>query len=256
MKKFLVWLLVVILIPCCAYAEETSGEFVVKMEYTVYMLDVDRAGLYTGEIKDGIPHGYGVFTAINDFGEAWHYLGEWENGTMQGEGGNYWDGGQVMVGTYRDSEFVGGTIVQASEETQFFSEESYTAYLAVSNGEIPDVIEEYYEEIAYKNLARNPEDYLYKLIQIDGIIVQVLGSRKQGYELRVATKADADDLVDAYEDIVCVGIPANVDLRGNLLIDDHVMVYGMFVGDYSYNSTEGTTITIPSVYGFRVDLQE
>ncbi|MBR4068300.1 MAG: hypothetical protein IKK08_06715 [Clostridia bacterium] len=249
MKKLLSLLFVLMLVSSYAHAEENNREFAVKMEYTVYMIDVDRTGLYTGELQNGVPHGYGVFTAVNDSGVSWHYIGEWEKGVMQGEGGQYWDIGKVNVGSYRDNEFMGGTIVQPSEEIQHMNEESYAAAQALSQGKNPVVIEEQYNEIAYSSLARNPEDHLYKLIKFDGTIVQVLGSRKQGYELRIATKNN-------YDDIIYVWVAANVGLTGNLLVDDQVTIYGMFAGDVTYDTTEGTKLTIPSMQVFRVDLQE
>ncbi len=249
MKKLLSLLLVLMLVSSCAYAEEDNREFAVKMEYTVYMIEVDRTGLYTGELENGIPNGYGIFTAVNNEGEPWHYIGEWQNGAMQGEGGCYWDNGQAIIGSYEDSEFAGGTVVKSSGESQYFSKEAYQAWNTLSAGNNPIVIEEYYEDIAYSSLARNPEDHLYKLIKFNGTIVQVLGSRKQGYKLRIATKNN-------YDDIIYVWVAANVGLTGNLLVDDQVTIYGMFVGDVTYDTTEGTELTIPSMQVFRVDLQE
>lgn len=249
MKKLLSLLLVLMLVSSYAHAEENDREFAVKMEYTVYMIEVDRTGLYTGEIENGTPHGYGMFYAINDEGTPWHYIGQWEKGLMQGMGGFYWDDGRTEIGTFRDNEFIGGTVVQSSGEKQTFSEEAYAAMQAIYKGENPTVEEECYETIPYSSLARNPEDHLYKLIKFDGTIVQVLGSRKQGYELRIATKNN-------YDDIIYVWVAANVGLTGNLLVDDQVTIYGMFAGDVTYDTTEGTKLTIPSMQVFRVDLQE
>lgn len=90
-----------------AFAEGSDG-VVANMPYTVTMTDVVRDGLYTGETLNGIPHGYGVFAAINTEGTPWHYLGQWVDGKMYGQGGCYWDVGQCYVGTYRNNAFVGG----------------------------------------------------------------------------------------------------------------------------------------------------
>lgn len=246
MKRFFPIFLALVMMASFAVAEEQ--QFVVKMEYTAFMPDVDRKGLYTGEVENGVPSGYGVFTAVNSEGVPWHYIGEWVDGEMQGEGGQYWDNGSITVGRYKNNSFVSGTIVNASEESQYYSEEAYIALQCINNGENPTFDISMYESIDYKSLARNPEDHLYKLIKVDGTIVQVLGSRKQGYNIRVATK-------DGYDDVVYVFIANNVGLEGNLLEDDKITVYGMFAGDCTYESAVETEITIPSMQAFRVDLK-
>ena len=109
MKKMLALLLVLCMaLPCMVSAEESTKEMVVQMTYIVKMPDVIREGLYTGEVQNGVPHGYGVFTATNDEGVNWHYLGYWVKGEMFGNGGHYWDDGTVWVGTFAKNDFTTG----------------------------------------------------------------------------------------------------------------------------------------------------
>lgn len=87
-----------------------SAESVTNMPYLVKLPDVIRDGLYTGEVKGGIPHGYGVFVTENSSGVSWHYLGEWESGKMCGQGGQYWDIGKATVGSFKDNDMISGNI--------------------------------------------------------------------------------------------------------------------------------------------------
>ena len=107
MKKLVLFFLSLVLLLPSAYAEE-APETVSQMTYVLKMPDVIREGLYTGEIKDGLPNGFGVFVTENSEGDQWHYIGAWENGAMCGDGGTYWESGQANVGTYADNTMVSG----------------------------------------------------------------------------------------------------------------------------------------------------
>ena len=108
MKKALVIALLFSFVCSTVFAEEAQKETVVQMTYLVKMPDVIREGKYSGETTNGIPNGFGVFVSANSEGEAWHYLGEWIDGEMSGEGGCYWDGGQSKVGTWEHNDMVCG----------------------------------------------------------------------------------------------------------------------------------------------------
>ena len=111
MKRFLSFLLVLaLMIPVSVHAEEGKTEAVIQMPYGVQMPDVYREGFYTGETLNGVPHGYGVFVAINSEYIYWHYLGQWVNGEMCGQGGQYWDNGECRVGIYEKNRIILGEI--------------------------------------------------------------------------------------------------------------------------------------------------
>ncbi len=63
-------------------AETVSGKTItVDMDYD------SGVGVYTGEVKDGVPHGQGSFVMQkSDNGLSWSYEGEWKNGVIAGEG--------------------------------------------------------------------------------------------------------------------------------------------------------------------------
>ena len=113
MKKRLFCLAFVLLFSFSVIAE---AETVAQMTYIVKMPDVIREGTYTGEVQNGVPHGYGVFVTKNSSGVYWHYLGEWENGEMSGNGGQYWDNGQSHVGTFAANDIVCGYMHQSASE--------------------------------------------------------------------------------------------------------------------------------------------
>lgn len=55
-------------------------EAVVKYGYTAYLGDNAYEGVYTGELVDGFPHGYGFFEC-----DDWFYYGEWKFGSFVDE---------------------------------------------------------------------------------------------------------------------------------------------------------------------------
>lgn len=109
MKKLVLFFLSLVLLLPSAYAEEAPG-MVSQMTYVLKMPDVIREGLYTGEVKNGVPDGYGVFVAENSQGVQWHYIGNWKDGAMCGTGGHYWDNGRVTVGEFAGNEMTAGYI--------------------------------------------------------------------------------------------------------------------------------------------------
>lgn len=108
MKKLFAITLFFVFLFSFAIAEETKADAVVQMTYIVKMPDVIREGKYTGEVQNGIPHGYGVFVTQNSEGIEWHYIGDWKNGQMDGQGAQYWESGQCYVGTFEANDMVCG----------------------------------------------------------------------------------------------------------------------------------------------------
>lgn len=105
MKKILSLVLVLVCFVSIASAEE----IVSKIAYVLELPDVIRKGTYSGETVDGVPHGFGVFETTNSEGMNWHYLGQWENGKMSGDGGLYWDNGQSEIGVFSENDLLCGT---------------------------------------------------------------------------------------------------------------------------------------------------
>ncbi|WP_230268241.1 hypothetical protein [Allobaculum fili] len=96
MKKALVLLLPAFIIAGCS-----SGE-----EMTLHLSYGDRTGVYSGDMKDGIPDGQGKFTSKNDEGESWTYTGTFKDGHFEGDGETVWKSGGREVGTYENDVLV------------------------------------------------------------------------------------------------------------------------------------------------------
>jgi hypothetical protein len=67
-------------------------------------------GLYTGKLKDGLPHGMGVWEKSN--GER--YEGYWKKGYKNHTGNYSWPNGGEITGTWLDGILVSGEIVRES----------------------------------------------------------------------------------------------------------------------------------------------
>lgn len=98
--------------------------------------------------------------------------------------------------------------------------------------------------ITYDQLARTPDDYVGKKVKFTGTVVQVLESDTET-QIRLAVNDDYDTI------LYCGYDPTIVSSR--VLEDDTITIYGTSLGLYSYTSTLGSTITIPSVYVDRID---
>lgn len=110
MKKIFLLVLVLVCLFSVAMAEETDLEFASQMDYVLELPDVIRKGTYSGETMNGIPNGFGVFETTNSSGINWHYIGQWENGEIKGDGGMYWDNGREEIGIFKENNLLCGTI--------------------------------------------------------------------------------------------------------------------------------------------------
>lgn len=121
MKKLFVLLFCLVLLACpfIANAEQVT-EAVVEMTCIVKLPDVIREGKYTGQVVNGVPHGYGVFVTENSEGIQWHYLGEWVDGQMTGEGGQYWVDGRSQVGTYKNGDLQCGHVWESDGSHRWY----------------------------------------------------------------------------------------------------------------------------------------
>lgn len=109
MKKRLISVFLASCVLCagCGVSDDTPSEvnqasdsYVNEQEMT---LDFDfgtRTGIYTGQIENGVPNGYGTFSSSNPSGDDWNYIGEWENGHFSGNGISEFEGGEKYIGEY------------------------------------------------------------------------------------------------------------------------------------------------------------
>ena len=99
--------------------------------------------------------------------------------------------------------------------------------------------------ITYSQLARTPDDYEGEKCKFRGKVVQVMEGDRI-YNIRLAVNGD-------YDNIIYILAETNV-LDQRILEDDYITVYGTSTGIYTYESTLGASISIPSMLVDRVEL--
>lgn len=97
----------------------------------------------------------------------------------------------------------------------------------------------------YNEVARNPDDHMLKLGKFKGKVVQVMEGDTHN-NLRVAVDGNYDKMLLVEYD------PKLLSQR--ILEDDYITVYGMNMGIYSYESTMGAKISIPSMLAQKIDM--
>ena len=100
--------------------------------------------------------------------------------------------------------------------------------------------------IGYKDLARNPKDYVGKKIKFEGKVIQVMEGDSET-QLRLAVNGDYDNV------ILCAYNKSLVSSR--ILEDDYITVRGLSNDVVSYESTMGGNITIPSMLVKKIDMK-
>lgn len=88
------------------------------LELTLEFSYGTRTGTYTGEMKDGLPHGQGTFTSQNEEGGAWTYTGKWDMGHWNGKGRSEWEDGTYYEGEYQN-DVAEGQGVQGTETERY-----------------------------------------------------------------------------------------------------------------------------------------
>lgn len=242
MKKVLT-----VLLSLCFIFTSAHAESVVKMQYTLSTEDYTRDGYYTGEIVNGVPHGYGVFEAVNTSGESWHYIGQWSDGLMNGEGKTFWDFGQIEIGAYENGLFSFGRYIALPQLSMNTTGYALNLLRSIGSGSTPEIKPDEFAGADYRNLLRTPENYMYSLVKVDGKIAQIVSGDRTNYQLRVA----ADD----GESVFWVSVLEEANLQFNLIVGDNISAYGMFLGNKTYDNIDGYTNTIPLLECFYIEIK-
>ena len=105
----------------------------------------------------------------------------------------------------------------------------------------------YDSSYTYDQLARNPDTYIGKMAKISGKVLQV-GDAGDNYKYaRVAKDSN-------YDTVIFVTYDKSL-LNFNILDDDIIDVYGICMGDYSYETVMRSTITIPWIAADIIELR-
>lgn len=92
--------------------------------------------------------------------------------------------------------------------------------------------------ITYSQLARTPDDYLAKKVKFSGEVVQVM---EDGDSIGIRLAVDGD-----YDNIILGTFDSSI-VYERILEDDYITVYGLSSGIYTYESTMGASISVPSM---------
>ena len=130
------------------------------------------------------------------------------------------------------------TDLEESGETGELSDELNTFV----NSNMEDV-SMFRSDVSYDEIARHPNDYDGELLTFSGEVAQVIEGDGTT-ELRIAVDGDYDDII--------YGIYDNRILDSRLLEDDKIQFYGESCGIISYQSTLGSTISIPSISIYKI----
>ena len=119
MRKLVCSLITLLLIFSVALAESVT-----QANYELTIDDQTRIGKYTGNIENDVPNGYGIFETTNPNGFSWHYIGQWQDGLMHGDGAIYWEDGSLEIGTYESGHFVFGYCSYDGADLMLYAAES------------------------------------------------------------------------------------------------------------------------------------
>ena len=102
----------------------------------------------------------------------------------------------------------------------------------------------------YNEVARNPDNYIGKKAKFTGEVIQAMPDG-DSYTLRVnVTKGRY-----VWDDTVLVSYTKQDSSESNILEDDIVTMYGVLMGDYTYTSVMGASITVPSFSAEYIDIK-
>ncbi len=107
-------------------------------------------------------------------------------------------------------------------------------------------MKEYSSEYSYTQLARDPDSYIGQKMTFSGKVLQT-GDAGSGLRyVRLAANSDSNSVlfVTYEEDIVPY----------NILEDDIITIYGVSLGEYTYEAVLGNSITIPWINADIIDM--
>lgn len=260
-------------------ATPQSNDPIQNETMTLYLAHGKKDGVYSGEIRSGVPHGQGSFTTTNDAGTQWTYQGAWVDGHMSGYGETVWEGGWSERGTYVDdylvqgeSYFKGTLRYSGQYDNDQFHGQGTTYDMAgnvLFEGEFRNgyLVENEEDLITRADsiapIAGVPTDADYNLSISDpdayyGEWVMVTGT--------VVYKWEQDPLDPAYAECIVAPdgdayYPFDVFYRygwnePTIEEGEWVTCYGIFAGTYTYTGEDGNEYTIPVVQAHAVFHEE
>lgn len=150
---------------------------------TVHFMDLDRTGIYNGEVIDGVFCGQGTFSATNDEGIHYTYEGEWANGLWNGQGKQVYDSDDYFnrIGYFKNGDFT-PTVIEyftsygtakndsytISDLAQSFIEKHENLFTTNSNTDIQSYVD---TSFSYTQFSKNPSKYGDHLFKVTGLFI-------------------------------------------------------------------------------------
>lgn len=170
---------------------------------------IERDGVYTGEVMDGIPNGIGRFDSSNPQGNKWYYEGEFTNGTFNGMGLCVWPDSDSPdeSGLYVDGLYKPGTAelfgilssmsfqvpFTISDNSKSFIRDNQNLFPCTTDEDKTKAISMTNADIQYKNLSKNITNYTSNLYAAGNLTAnQVFEEGIYGHRITSIIASDTD----------------------------------------------------------------
>lgn len=131
--------------------------------------------------------------------------------------------------------------------------ESNAVFYDANNNQINSSVESGYQSTcknySYKEIFRNPDDYLYKKIKITGEAIQVMEETENGVDYWILRVNMTKDSWGYYDDTVMVLVEKSI-VKGRIIEDDIFTFYGQILEPTTYETVLGASQTVPTVLAY------
>lgn len=250
-----------------------AQQTVVDQEITLDFAFGQRTGLYTGQVKDGLPDGQGEFIRIGETDNLWTYTGTWAGGHFDGPGITEWTTGWKEQGIYEndyliqgEESYQGSIVYQGAFQDgmyhgsgRFYDLTGELIYEGIFDYDyLNENAEERYNRAdcyapmcesltpeMYNDCLNNPDAYIGRKVYMSGDVGYVWHDEDW-------SPAYADFAVDNMSD--WAGTAYEVEVYYRYGIDEAMVqqgnwvdVFGVIVGVYSTQTESGETYSVPVV---------
>ena len=133
-----------------------------------------------------------------------------------------------------------------SGETVLGEEKKVIVVTKASDEDEPDAEHPEYGKYDYTEFFRYADDHIGDKVKITGKVVQALGDKESGYNLRVSLNSNSSNIVFVY---------VFFNPGYNILENDKLIIYGTALSPVTYESTTGREVTIPGIIADEIVLQ-
>lgn len=237
--------------------KEISIKLKTFAENGIDAVDIERSGIYSGDLVEGIPSGKGTFEAKNPEGYTWTYTGDFENGTFNGQGESVWID-YTETGTFTDglftpskSEFFahasygGFAKYTLTSSSRAFLEENPNFFPATSEDSLTAMKASVDTSITYPMLTKSIQNYGSNLIHLDKVqVLQIFENGLVGHTLTTALLWDED--YNYYQLVYDGALP-------DVLSEDMITVYGLPLATSGFDNVSGGVTNVVVLAGAHVE---